>query len=1171
MVDKFFIKLYNFFSTRQRLLLIVFGVVFLVCIYLAFNLKFSEDISDFLPQGNQYSKVSGAISQASGNSRIFVYFSSKDSTFDIQSIKKSMDFFVKTAKQNDKKHYFNDLSSKVDQNQVGYLASFVQENIAYFVDSMSFSRIDSCLVNSDSILTATKKLLQQPVPSFIKQVANNDPLNIFTPILVGLKKINPTSNYSIDNGYVFDNQYKRGVVFFNSPVGMSESGNNAEIISALNDAIKITIGKYPDTEIRLFGPPVVAVCNAERIKKDTIATSIVSTLLILVVLWFSIRSVKNLTITALTLAFSFAAALSAAKLIFGEISLISVGISAVFTGIALNYPLHFITHFYHTGGNMSLNMREISAPLTTGNITTVVAFYSLMFADSPALKHLGFIGGSLLAACILVTLTVLPHVVNYVEIKKNENSFVFFDRIFCFLQKKVVVIIALVVTPIFIWLSLKTEFDGDMHQLNYMTPDLAIDMQRLVKSQSPDGSDAIYVVSTGESIDKALENHELTLPICDSLIKNKIATDVVGIGNFLPSENSQRKKIARWNNFLSMYKDSLLATVDNFVEKNGSKNIFSGFSQLLDKDFEVKKCSYFAPLTAIFNGGYIVENNQGFAVVSIIRAKPENTSAVENAFASLSCDISAFDEHVVSSQLTQALSSNFNYVLFAAAVLVFGFLTYSMRSEELAVVTFIPLTISWFWIMGIMFLFDIKFNIVNIILATFIFGQGDDYAVFITEGLMYEYATRRKVLGSFKRSVAVSSVIMFIGIGSLIFAKHPAMQSLGIVVVIGMFSVVVAAYIFPPLVFNFLIKDKKSQPRLYPYNFRSIFVSAYYFLGFVIACLRLTMVFVWFKLTNKKGDAAQLRFHEKMQKCVGLVNHCPRVKLTIDNSVGENFEKPAVIIANHESALDILCIQSLFAKILFITNDKQQKNILYGRLLKIANFYPASLGYDVLATRLKPFVNQGYSVMIFPEGTRSCDAKLHRFHQGAFYLARQLQVDVLPIALYGLGSVLKKEDLILRPGQMHVKLCSRMPLSDKMFAETNLETARNFRHYFISELKKMSEKIETSEYFKPLIIYNYIYKGAEVYTEVIKSMKKSYDFIDNFGQEEKKVLFKNCGYGYVPLLFALVNKKSVVFATDNDENKIIVAENCAVVPKNLTYLHQINDDSFDTVLDCDNL
>ena len=56
------------------------------------------------------------------------------------------------------------------------------------------------------------------------------------------------------------------------------------------------------------------------------------------------------------------------------------------------------------------------------------------------------------------------------------------------------------------------------------------------------------------------------------------------------------------------------------------------------------------------------------------------------------------------------------------------------------------MAVSWLWILGLMELLDIQFNIVNIILATFIFGQGDDYTIFITEGLVYEHAYGRKLL-----------------------------------------------------------------------------------------------------------------------------------------------------------------------------------------------------------------------------------------------------------------------------------------------------------------------------------------------------------------------------------------------------------------------------------------
>ena len=167
------------------------------------------------------------------------------------------------------------------------------------------------------------------------------------------------------------------------------------------------------------------------------------------------------------------------------------------------------------------------------------------------------------------------------------------------------------------------------------------------------------------------------------------------------------------------------------------------------------------------------------------------------------------------------LSDNFNYIGWACGFIVFFFLWFSLGSIELALLSFLPMAVSWVWILGIMSLLGIQFNVVNIILATFIFGQGDDYTIFMTEGCQYEYAYRRKMLSSYKHSIIISALIMFIGIGALIIARHPALFALAEVTIIGMYSVVLMAYLFPPLIFRWLVYAKGKE-RLRPLTLKNI-------------------------------------------------------------------------------------------------------------------------------------------------------------------------------------------------------------------------------------------------------------------------------------------------------------------------------------------------------------
>ena len=165
------------------------------------------------------------------------------------------------------------------------------------------------------------------------------------------------------------------------------------------------------------------------------------------------------------------------------------------------------------------------------------------------------------------------------------------------------------------------------------------------------------------------------------------------------------------------------------------------------------------------------------------------------------------------SKLTQGLSDNFDYIGIACSLIVFIFLWLSFRSIWLALIAFVPMALSWVWIFAIMQIFGLQFNIVNIILATFIFGQGDDYTIFIVEGLLYERQTGKSILPQYRQSIILSALIMLVGIGILVFAVHPAMHSLGVVTLIGMTVVLLMAVTIPPFLFRFYPRRENSQPQ----------------------------------------------------------------------------------------------------------------------------------------------------------------------------------------------------------------------------------------------------------------------------------------------------------------------------------------------------------------------
>jgi predicted RND superfamily exporter protein len=260
----------------------------------------------------------------------------------------------------------------------------------------------------------------------------------------------------------------------------------------------------------------------------------------------------------------------------------------------------------------------------------------------------------------------------------------------------------------------------------------------------------------------------------------------------------------RWHQWAATHRDALLSALCREAQTAGFANgAMADFETLLTSDFQPLDIADFQPLTTtVFAANLSCDSlHHDYSVVETLTLGDQ----ADDTLLTKELDHSyVFDISKVNSALATGLSDNFNYIGWACGCIVFFFLWFSFRSLKLAMLSFLPMAISWVWILGLMGLLDIRFNIVNVILATFIFGQGDDYTIFMTEGAVYEQKYGRQMLASYKHSIILSALIMFIGIGSLILARHPALHSLAEVTIVGMFSVVLMAFIFPPFILKML-------------------------------------------------------------------------------------------------------------------------------------------------------------------------------------------------------------------------------------------------------------------------------------------------------------------------------------------------------------------------------
>lgn len=319
------------------------------------------------------------------------------------------------------------------------------------------------------------------------------------------------------------------------------------------------------------------------------------------------------------------------------------------------------------------------------------------------------------------------------------------------------------------------------------------------------------------------------------------------------------------------------------------------------------------------------------------------------------------------------------------------------------------------------------------------------------------------------------------------------------------------------------------------------------------------LILVYFSL-GKNTEEKKLKLHKMLQWVSKfLTKRFPGADVVYENPTKEDFQKPALIICNHQSHLDLPVSMSLFPKMIFLTNDWVWNNAFYGRIIHKAEFLPVSAGMDVIMPHLKNLKERGYSIVVFPEGTRSADCSILRFHQGAFHLAKELELDIVPMILHGAGDYLPKKDFMFRKGHITLRITQRQEYDEDDFAIIH-KTASRYRKIIKNEYADIVRQNEKSNYFKSLVLYKYAYRGWWIVSQckrILRLLPTLSKFIDSEPQDIKCVRIVNSGIGVFPLLYALVNKDKEVYSFEENLREYTVAKETAGIPNNLHIVHPI--------------
>lgn len=1137
-----FYGIYRWMAKKRGLA--VLGLLLLLVAFIGIirQIEFDDDISSLIPVNEETKRIQKVLKSIAFTDKIVVNIR-KEGNGSVEDLTDYASAFLDSIERS-QGEFIKTVQGKVDENDLPKTLDLVYKNLPLFLDAPDYEAIQQKLAK-DSIAKITKqnyRTLISPTGIIAKKTIVKDPLGLSFVALKKLRQLGFGDGFKLKNGFLLNENEENILLFINPKFGSSETNKNLPFSDALyqiQDALNAKFENKARSEY--FGAALSAVSNAKQIKYDIQFTvSIAMTVLIVLLIVFYRKVTLPLILFAPTL-FGGLLAIAFLCLLRDTISAISLGIGSILLGVTLDYALHILTHI-RNGNSIESLYNQVAPSVMMSSLTTASAFLCLLFLEAQALQDLGIFAAVSVLGASVFALLFIPQV--YKAKKAATSKKTVLDRWAAFELHKNKWALSLLAILFFISIFTynKVVFNQDITKLNYETQALLGARERLEKLTDI-GSKSIYLSTYGEDLEQVLQQNDKIFQELQQLKQDGDIVSFGSIGTLAKSHRSQRQKIADWNQFWQKKRiDSLR---NNLIESGNElgfkENTFSEFYKLIEGSFKPMELAELEAIPSFSVGDYLVADGTGTTITSLVKVDQANIAAVREKFEDRSNTL-LIDRQQVNETFLGNLKKDFNRLIGYSFIVVLLLLFLFYKSFTLTLITSIPIFLTWFLTVGIMGLLNIEFNIFNIIICSFIFGLGVDYSIFMTSGLLTEYRTGEKALATHKTSIILSLITTFAGIGVLVFAKHPVLYTVSLVSLIGIGCALFVSFTLQPLLFRLFLGDTNKRPITPRYLVHSLFSFGYFNLGGL-----LLSVYAWMalKLDPNGRSKKQLGLHKltsKFMKSVLYTN--PFVKKEVRNPLHENFKKPAMLIANHASFLDILAMGMLHPKCIYLVKDHVYHSKTIGSAAKLHGAYPVSMGIEEGKAYLGKKIEQGFSIIAFPEGTRSTTNKMRRFHKGAFYLAEQMGMDILPILIHGTSEVSPKNSFIIRDGSVTLELLPRIKPEDSVFGQSYTERAKKVGQYFRSEFRRLRNDIEAETYWHQLIVENYRHKGNSIYKAVkqdLKSRKSTYkSVIDSLGEKDS-IIHISDGYGELDLLIALdsIDRKIYSFLENEDARAIL--------------------------------
>ena len=817
-MHRIFVPIYRYFQKHKGLLYGLLAASLLVFIFFGTRLRYEEDILKLMPRSSLDTEL--AFSDIGLKDKIFIQITSRnpEEPADAGTLGRYVDEFTDAVRGRDTAgQYIVGILSALDVETALGAMDYGFEHLPAFIDT-SFYGAFAAALEPDAVEARMRRnveLLEADMTGDATQLVCTDPFGLRDFFLADIlpEAGGGIGGFTMVDGHFFCPDQTVALAFITPAFSQTDSYNSLRFSRILNQERKTFETAHPDARILFHGAPLGAVSNSGTIKRDLAMTIGISLLVILAILLACFRRGTFIFHMIAPVVYGTFFALACLYWIKGSMSLMALGVGAIVLGVALSYCLHVLVHFYYVG-DAEQTLQEESTPVFLGCLTTIGAFLALLFTESDLLRDFGLFAAFLLAGSTLYVLVFLPHFLKQEHVRDGKaHGFPFIDRFNALpwdrngwiLGAMAVVIAAGIV------LAPRVRFDSDLRNLDYDNPELT-ESQQLYFDKNQDGYMDLYFATYDEDLDQALEYDKLLQERLKTLSDQGLVKGYNALAPLLfQTTRDQALRIAAWKQFWSPQRTAAARrTLEAAARRHPlDPGIFAPFFALVEAEYQPGSLFEAGVIPPEMLSNFIEAQPGGRKMVfTSVSFDPKDTDAVTAGLIDGPQTL-VLEPFYYCRDLVEIIHDDFRTTLWISSLFVLVVLLVAFRKPLVALIAFLPMFLSWYVLQGLMTLFGLEFNMINIVISTFVFGIGVDYSIFVMEGLLEEARTGETArLEYHKVAIFFSALILVIVVGSLVFASHPAISSTGRITLIGMLSTILMTYSLEPFVFRQLLKTR---------------------------------------------------------------------------------------------------------------------------------------------------------------------------------------------------------------------------------------------------------------------------------------------------------------------------------------------------------------------------